>query len=111
MSYYKYFIRVLDGQYYFGLYPNNNNKQAIAVSGNYSSFEDAKDGINKLKKMLKSSSDLFSYYKDENGYYFELKPNKAGIVFRRDLPLTHRYEISNCIKRIYANYDAPLRVE
>ena len=111
MSNYKYYIRTRNGCYYFGLYPNNNNQQAIAISGDYSSYKDAKEGICKLKQMLQSSSDLFSSYKGEDGYYFELKPNKDGLVFHRDLALTHHYEIAKCIKRIYVNYDAPLRVE
>ena len=108
MGYYKYFIRFHEGQYYFGLYPNNNNTQAIAISGDYPSYEDAKEGIYMLKQMLQSSPDSFLSYKGEDGYYFELKPNKYDLVFRRELALTHRYEIDDCIQRVYGNYNASL---
>ena len=107
---YKYYIKIHGHKYYFGLYPNNSNVQAIAISSDYSSYKDAKDAIQKLQSLLASSQNLFLVVKKENGYSFELGENEEGLAFFSEKMITHRYEVQKCIARIYKNYDSPLKL-
>ena len=110
MANYKYFIKNRGDRYYFGLYPNNSNTQAIAVSGEYSTYKEAQQALQRLQTLLRSSKELFTETVKEKGYSFELKQNKEGLVFYRDHELTHHYEVRDCINRIYDHYDAPLKI-
>ncbi len=109
MANYKYYIKQRGDRYYFGLYPNNSNSQAIAISGEYATYKDAQEAIRKLQSLLRSSKNLFNEKEDEKGYSFELKQNKENLVFFREGPFTHHYEVQKGINRIYKNYDAPIK--
>lgn len=106
---YKYFIKSHENKYYFGLYPNNNNRQPLAISGDYLSIEDAKDGMEKLKRLLRESSRKFVLRKEKNGYYFDLADEKWQLTFTRSKALHHRYEVARCINRINQNFESPLK--
>ena len=49
MANYKYYIKQRGDRYYFGLYPNNSNSQAIAISGEYATYKDAQEAIQWFK--------------------------------------------------------------
>lgn len=107
---YKYFIKSHGEMYYFGLYPNNNNRQPLAISTDYLKYENAKDGIELLKDLLKRDSNMFKMRKEERGYTFYLTDNEFQLAFFRSKVLYHRYEVLRCINRIYKNCEAPLKL-
>ncbi len=107
---YKYYIKKLDNSYYYGLYPNNNNRQPVAVSGGYPSREDAKKGIEDLKNHLKENNNPFQISINEGKYYFELKANKKKLTFKRILGYTNRENAKKGIDNILKNVGAPLKV-
>ncbi len=108
---YKYFIKKGGKGYYFGLFPNNNNNQPLAISGDYTTYKEAEEAIVDLKSLMKSSTELFHISKEDTGYFFKLIENDKGIVFHRDIAFPHRYEALHCIERVYKNFDAPLKIK
>ncbi|MBQ6677120.1 MAG: hypothetical protein IJM71_03630 [Clostridia bacterium] len=106
---YKYFIKPKGKSFYFGLYPNNNNRQPIAISGYYSTYKDAAYGIKQLKTLLDTKKNLFSIELKEKKYYFKLNKNECGLSFFRVLGIAQKSNVPKCINRINENYDAPLK--
>ncbi len=106
---YKYFIKSHGKLLYFGLYPNNSNKIPLAISGDYTSYEDAKAGIAKLRKLLEQNSDMFMVRQEGISYYFDMVSNRYNLRFFRTKAIQHRYEVNHCINRIYKNYSAPIK--
>lgn len=107
---YKYYVKRHGNQFYFGLYPGNNNRQPLAVSKDYQTGNDAKEGIEMLKKLLSHDKSAFTSFEEEKGFYFNLKENETELVFRRTKAIQDKYQVPKCINRIYHNSNAPLEV-
>ena len=107
--YYKYYIKKHGDQFYFGLYPGNNNRQPIAISNDYPTEDHAKEEIELLRKLLSTDGSAFITSEEERGYFFDLKENELRMGFRRTKAIQSKYQVPKCIKRIYDNLDAPLK--
>ena len=117
MSYYKYYIDKEQGMYKFGLFPNNNNTQAIGESGLYNSKGDATDALRIFQMLIKESSNPCGLFdttkgKDERKctkYSFNLKENKYNLIFYRPICYYQKHSRDMAIQRIIQNIDSPLK--
>ena len=90
MARYKYFIKKDGATYYFGLYPGNNNKQAMGVSGKYRTYQEAKDAIVVFQKLIKESLNpnaIFDIFTEDRKFGYNLIENEYAITFSRVNPL------------------------
>ena len=114
---YKYYINQKDGKYYFGLYPNNNNRESIGISGLYNSEKAAQEAINRFRSLIKDASNVYNLFEtvcETNvipKYKFVLKENQYNIVFQREKLYEHKYEVKKGIGRITKNIDAPIKTK
>ena len=112
-GYYKYIINIENGKYWFGLYPNNNNKQPLLESCVFDSLDICKNEIDIFKKSI-IENDLKTY--DNNIIKFVQKGKKFNFVYKigskiysRKICLESREQLERDIKLIYDNINAPIK--
>lgn len=111
MGRYKYYIETENGQFYFGLFPNNQNSYPMGRSGLYSSRQEAERALDSFKNLLHRSNDivgLFDVVKVSNGHKFKLRDNEYNISFYRVHPYKPKSGLHNGLEAIKRNYNAEL---
>lgn len=106
MSYYKYQIKIDNGQYYFALYPNNNNKIPVIKSNGYNSYEDA-------LKAKENFATLVSIRRETAFRIEKISVSRYCLTFTHENIIVRRIEKSRTIcrevvMRIVKNIHAPL---
>lgn len=114
MSYYKYKIDLGKNGYFFGLYPNNSNTQAVGISPSYPSFSLCKKALEDFRTFVNAhqlSKEFCPYIlieEQEGKYYFSYRNNNELLFYR----LNGYDKIDECrkgIHRIWMNIKAPLK--
>ena len=114
MSSYKYKIKVDKNGYFFGLYPNNSNTQAIGVSPNYPSISLCNQALVEFRTFVNNhqlSTEKHPYVlieKQKGKYYFKYY-NDTDLVFFRLKGYDKIDECRKGIHRIWMNIKAPLK--